>query len=244
MTRRILFMFFIGAGNFLNAELHQQYHAYMWARYNQAQSNHQVAYDSYQFLLKQNPSPHIYPSFIEYLFDAGQYTAILQLAPMIKNLFPVSTKTKLIFVHALRALGFSVEALKQIDLLVAEAPTDPEVIYLASQLYLQANDFQKSLGLIENFLPLCASRDSSVLFHFLRAQVFMLMKKYGPAKESLRIALDIHPAFDRALLLLGLVHELEGNSIEALQNYENFLTTVGPHPLVVEQIRRLRQQAK
>jgi predicted Zn-dependent protease len=216
----------------------------MWARYNQAQDNYQTVNTCYHLLLKHCQSPYVYPSFLEYLFNTKQYAVIVQLTPVVQRMVSLDVPTRLIFAQSLYEVGLLDNALQQLEELVKEHPSHPEIMYAAAQTHLLNNNPHKALHVIETYLTKTASHEHALAFHFMKAQIFTLQQKYPAARSSLQTTLDLHPTFDKGWLLLGLVNELEGNTPQAINGYKRYLQLTGSNEIIEEQIARLQSGKK
>jgi hypothetical protein len=225
-------------------DIGQQYHMYLWARYNQAQENHAIAQTCYNLLLKYSPSPHIYPSFLEFLFNTGQYSIVVQLTPVVERMLPLDVQTKLMFAQSLQEVGLITEAITHFEQLMKEHTKNPEVMYAAAHAYLVSNKPHDALKILDTYLSQASSHDHALAFHFMKAQIFTLQQKYTAARSSLQTILKIYPHFDKAWLLMGLLDELDGNHGQAIERYQQYLKIAGSNQIVEEQIMRLKMQQK
>ncbi len=240
----LLLLFLINSSTlaFLGQEHH--YHIYLWAHYNQNQKNHEIARSCYLILLANQPSPYIYSGFLEHLFYTGLHTALLQLMPFIEKSIQLTWQQKIMVAESLLAAGLAPDGLMLLEKLIKEEKNNPEIVLKISQAYLSNNNPVQALHHIDTYLS-CNSKGGSAaiyLFYLSRAQILVMLNKKSAARETILKTIELQPKFEQAWLLLAILDEQEGNTSQAIKNYQQYLNLAGPNPLIKGELERLKFQ--
>lgn len=215
-------------------------HTYLWANYNQFCGNNEQASAWYQRVFESNPSLHSYRGYLYHLDETGKYQEIVDLFPKIKDSVQEDAKVQLIHALALEQVGRSNASDEELIRLQAKFKGDKEITFYTANKYLRSKEPENALSVIDDFLKISPRRPQNFIFYFMKSQIYSQLNKNEDALASIKQALQLHPQFDKAWLLLALLEEQAGKVQEAIQGYTSYLEiTTEPNKNIEQHLLQL-----
>lgn len=210
-------------------------HNHMMANYLQFGGKSKQAYELYKSMLGSQAPVYAYKGYIHLLFDTANFPHIVQLIPQLDPVFEHDPAVQLIFAQALEKHGKLNEADERYIKLNDNFKHNQEIAFSAANSYLRRKEPENALHVIDTLLNSSPRKPNNFIFHFMKAQIYIQLNKKSEALKSVQKSLDIQPRFDKAWLLLALLHEQEGELNDAIKGYTNFLEVTGGNNREVEQ---------
>jgi serine/threonine protein kinase/Flp pilus assembly protein TadD len=124
---------------------------------------------------------------------------------------------------------------------------DPTFTYLYQNrafAYLQLEDYATALADTESAI---AADSANAAVYDLRGLLFIRLGQLDQAQLALREAISLDPRYPSAYLNLASLYEIEGNTEQAIRNYEVYLQIMeqrseDPDPDALERLSALREQ--
>lgn len=215
-------------------------HNYLWANYNQFRGNNEQASAWYQRVFETNPSLHSYRGYLYHLDEAGKYQEIVDLFPKIKDSVAEDSKIQLIHALALSQVGRATASDEELIRLQAKFKGDKEITFYTANTYLRTKEPENALSVIDDFLKVSPRRPQNFIFYFMKSQIYSQLNKFDDALANIKQALQLHPQFDKAWLLLALLEEQAGKVKEAIQGYTSYLEiTTEPNKNIEQHLLQL-----
>ena len=103
-------------------------------------------------------------------------------------------------------------------------PSHQEAAYLASNTLLKVrHDIPGALKAIDTYLDNSPYRPNNFIFHFFKAQIYLLQNNKELALKEVKKAVTQHEKFDQGWLLLSLIHEQMGRLKKAIHGMTTYL---------------------
>jgi len=201
----------------------EKLHTYFWANYNQFRGNAKQASSWYQGMFDNNPPVHTYPGYILHLDETGNYQKIVELYPRVQNAVQDNPKIQLVYALALAQVGRVNASDEELVKLQSKFKGDKEVAFYTANKYLRSKEPENALSVIDDYLKITARKPQNFVFYFMKSQVYAQMNKYDEALANIKLALQLHPQFDKGWLMLALLEEQAGKIQEAIKGYTSYL---------------------
>lgn len=172
---------------------------------------------------------------IAFLFKKKQYQEIANLMPKLGTLPEEDADLGWIIIQTLDAVGKSDEAQKMLITLSNKFKSHQEIAFAAANMYIQKKELHNALHIINALLNNSPRRPNNFIFYFLQAQINIQLDKKPAALESVKMALDLHPQFDKGWLLRAMLEEQLGKLEDAVTGYKNYLELAPANNKMVEQ---------
>lgn len=212
------------------AELHRQ------------MANWQAASESYQMALRLGyDDAEVRASLALCLFWAGKAEAALTyLQPIMMEDSTPSSSLMRAYAGALLSTGKVQKAREWLSRFRRQAPDDAGICLLMAQAQRQLGD---TAGALESAADAARWRPDDPDVHAVLAAIALDAEMPEQAYASARHALTLSPEHVDALVILGRVHELQGECEAARQAYRRVLELDPTHALADELLRRLPAEA-
>lgn len=223
---------------------------YFIANYHQFGGDMKKAYERYKELIQSEAPAYTYKGYIHLLFDTGNYAHILQLMPKVDSLFKENKDVQVIFAKVLEQAGKSEEADIRFIELNEKFKNDQEVAFQAANSHLRRKEPENALQVIDAMLNSSARKPNNFIFYFMKAQILLQLNKKNEALANVQKSLELHPKFDKGLLLYALLSEQEGQLNDAIKGYSSFLEVSGSNREIEEHLlqlvfkQKIEQQSK
>jgi len=214
----VLYISTLSAGNQAN-----NLHRYMWANYNQFGGNVPQAQQWYQETFDSGGSIYTNKGYIHMLHDAHRYGEIAQLIPKLDTAFANDPEIQLIFALTLKKTGKSAQADDRLIRLNRKFKHDPEIIFHVVDTYVRRKEPENAIKAIDDYLNNAPKRANNFVFYYLKAQIYMQLKKHDEALKNVNESLKVHPHFSQGWLLFALMQEQAGKINEAIKGYTTYL---------------------
>lgn len=217
-----------------------QLHTYFWANYHQFRGNKEQASTWYQNMFKNNPPLHTYLGYIHHLDETGNHKKIVEIFPTIEAQVQDNPKIQLIYALALEAVGNTNAADEQLVNLQNKFKGDKEITFYTANKYLRSKEPENALLVIDDYLKSTTRRPQNFIFYFMKSQIYAQLNKNEEALASVKQAIQLHPQFDKAWLMLALLEEQAGKIQEAIKGYTSYLeTTTEPNKSIEQHLMQL-----
>lgn len=216
-------------------------HASFWANYNGFGKKPAAAFEWYKkYLCQRNLPGYMYRGLLHLFKQTNNLQQIIALMPLVEDAFTDDIEIQMLFVHALQQTGAQDAADKRVITLSSKIKDNQELAFHAAQTYLRHKEPENALQTINDYLSHASGRLNNFIFHFLKAQIYVMLDKKDEALTELQKSLDIHPSFDKGWLLFGLLQEQTGKIKKAIKGYRTFLeVSEQPIPHIQEHLLRL-----
>lgn len=215
-------------------------HTYFWANYNHFRGNKAQASLWYQRVFEGNPSVHSYRGYLYHLDEAREYQKIVDLYPQIKDSVASDAKAQLIYALALEQVGRRNASDEELVKLQNKFKGDKEIAFYTANKYLRTKEPENALAVVDDFLKITPRRPQNFIFYFMKSQIYAQLNKYAEAMENIKLALQLHPQFDKGWLLLALLEEQAGKIQEAINGYTSYLEmTTEPNKNIEQHVLQL-----
>ncbi len=220
-------------------------HRYMWANYKQFEGHTKEAEAWYDRIFSTDqPSIFTNKGYLHFLQDHGNYQRIVELMPKIEETFKNDPDIQLIFINAMKKRGNTAQAEDKLIRLSREFKTHPEVVYQATEAFIQRKEMNNALSLIDDYLNSAPRRPNNFIFYFLKGQVFMQMRDFKQAHAQIEQCLEAHPRFPQGWLLLAMIEEQQGKINDAIKGYTSYLEVAGPNKQIEQHLLGLTLKQK
>lgn len=213
----------------------QDLHNYTMAAYYQFAGKMKLSYAFYKQLIEEDAPIYIYNGYIHLLFDTQNYQHILQLIPKLEDLFAQDASLQLIFAQVLEKTGKHDQADEKFIKLNDKFKTNQEIAFSAANSFLRRKEPENAIHVIDKLLNTAPPRPNNFIFYFLKSQIYMQLNDKHEALKNVKKSLDLHPRFDKGLLLHALLNEQVGELEDAIKGYSKFLEVSGGANREVEQ---------
>jgi len=225
----------------------QDLHNYFMANYFQFGGKMKLSYEHYKNLIEQDAPVYIYNGYIHLLNDTQNYQHVLQLIPKLEDLFPEDASLQLIFAQVLEKTGKHEQSDEKFIKLNDKFKTNQEIAFSAANSFLRRKEPENAIHVIDKLLNTAPPRPNNFIFYFMKSQIYTQLSSDANASqsvkqenktkalESVRKSLDLHPRFDKGLLLHALLNEQAGELDNAIKGYSKFLEVTGGSNREVEQ---------
>ncbi|MGB8467496.1 MAG: hypothetical protein WCE21_00675 [Candidatus Babeliales bacterium] len=217
-------------------------HLYLWGLYNHLEHNSHAAQVALQQIIHNNGSVYAYAGYIDYLFGQQYYQDVLAMAPLITKKLAHLPHQQVILAKSFEIMGNAAEADRLMISLHNTHKHLPEIAYSAAIAHIRNGSSSQALAVAHDFLDHQQDAHTHFLFHFLCAQVYLRMNNMEKAQAHIQHTITGNPQFEQGWLLFGLIHETQGNLDQAMRGYQAFLTLVGHHDGVENQIALIAHQ--
>lgn len=219
----------LGSINQLQSINSNDVHSYFWANYNQFRGNKAEASNWYQGIHANTAPLHAYPGYIHYLNEIGNYAQIVEIFPKIQHIVQDNPKLQLIYALALGQTGQKKKSDEELVKLQRNFKSDREIAFYTANAFIQSKELENAISVLDDFLKSTPRRHQNFVFYFMKSQLYAQLNKYEEAVENSKLALKLHPQFDKGWLLLALLEEQAGKLQEAIEGYTSYLE-VSPQP--------------
>lgn len=230
----------------LSCSLHSNFatddlHASFWANYNGFGKKPAAAFEWYQkYLCQKNLPGYMYRGLLHLFKQTNNLQQIIALMPLVEDAFADDIEMQMLFVHALQQTGAQDAADTRLITLSTKIKDNQELAFHTAQTYLRRKEPENALITVNDYLSHASGRLNNFIFHFLKAQIYVMLDKKDEALTELQKSLSIHPSFDKGWLLFGLLQEQTGKIKKAIKGYRTFLEVSDqPIPHIQEHLLRL-----
>lgn len=215
-------------------------HNYMMANFCQFNGKMKSAYQLYTTMIAQDAPKYMYNGYVHLLNDTQNYQPIIQLIPKLDELFNKDSSIQLIFAQVLERTGKHDLADDRFIKLNDKFKSNQEIAFSTANSYLRRKEPQNALLVIDNLLNSSPPRPNNFIFHFMKSQIYMQLDDKPKALASVKKSLELHPRFDKGLLLFALLQEQAGELEHAIKGYSTFLeVTQGTNKEVEQHLLQL-----
>lgn len=215
-----------------NSDLHRAF----WADYNQFKHNYSTAYSWYQNILASPDKPnYLYKGLLHLLEQTKQYPKILALINKLDDTFTHDVEIQMLFAQALRHAGNREAADQKILQLASTVKDNQQIAFNAAQIFFRHKEPENALLTIQDYISLQPDNPNNFIFHFLSAQIHLSLNKKELALKQLSACLALQPQFDKAWLMLALLHEQLNDIQKAVDAYETYVQIIKNAPLHIKQ---------
>ena len=204
------------------------YHTFLWANYKQGHQAHTAVEQCYSLLLAHSPPVHIYPTFIEHLFQTDNHTGIISLMALLEKSISLSPQQKMMVAQSYLKNGKTQECLKLFEAVSMSHAHDPQIMLGIAQGYLILKDYAGALRHLDAFIKTKSTSPHHFIFYFSKAQIFMQLNKIREARSNVVKSLELNAGLEQGWLLLAILDHKEGKSDQATEHYQRYLQLVGP----------------
>jgi len=208
----------------------QNLHRYIWANFNHAQGNLDVAQQWYdEIFSNKDTSMDMYKGYIALLRDQGKFQQIVALIPKLElnKSFSEDPVIQLILIQALEKDGERDKAVERLIKANNAHKENQEIAFFTANMYMQRKEPKNALIVIENFLENAPNKPNNFIFHFLKAQILVHLNQKDHALEQIKQCIQMHPSFEKGWLLYSMLHEEKDNLKEAIKGYTTYLDLSG-----------------
>ena len=212
------------------ADQAQNLHRYIWANFNHAQGNFDVAQKWYdEIFSNKNTTLDMYKGYIALLRDQGKFHQIVALIPKLElnTSFSEDPVIQLILIQALEKADQRDKAVERLIKANNVHKENQEIAFFAANMYMQRKEPKNALIVIENFLENTPNKPNNFIFHFLKAQILVHLNQKDQALEQIKQCIQMHPSFEKGWLLYSMLHEEKNNFKEAIKGYTTYLDISG-----------------
>lgn len=227
-----------------DTKIADQLHSYFIANYKHFGKEWREALSWYKRALTLESPVFANKGLILYLHDINNDHLIVKLKPTIEQHFKDDIEVQFILAKALASSGYEKESRELFIKLNQQAKTHQEIAFHVVQSYLDQNEPENALKVIDTLLNNAVRKPTHFIFHFLKSQIYLKLNKKDEALASIKASLDLHPRFDKGWLLRALLEEKAGNLEQAIKGYTNFLELAGPHQEIEQHIVALAFKQK
>lgn len=208
------------AGTSLSINLHRAF----WADYNQFNRKYTTAYSWYQKMLDAPHKPnYMYKGLLHLFAQTKQYPRILALINTLDESFQHDVDVQLLFAQALQFAGNQKAAEQKILKLSSIVKDNQQVALNAAQIFFRAKEPENALLTIQDYIASQEGDPHNFIFHFLAGQIYLSLNKKELALKQVSACLALQPHFDKAWLMLALLHEQLNNIPKALDAYQMYM---------------------
>lgn len=201
----------------------QHLHNYFMASYDQYGGKLKQAYERYKEMLAAGAPAYVYKGYVHLLYDTGNYAHILQIIPQLDKLFEDDSDIQRTFAQVFERSGSKDEADDRFIKLNDKFKTDQEIAFNAANSYLRRKEPKNAIKVIQTLLNNSPKKPNNFIFYFMLAQIHIQLDEKIEALKNVQKSLEMHPRFDKAWLLFGLLQEQSGQLKDAIKGYANFL---------------------
>ena len=186
------------------------------------------AIDEYKAGLKRQPNNYgALISLGDLYLGKMKWTLAEEYYKKALNVVPGDINARKGYALTLKAQGKDKEALKILDLLIQQAPKDPDPYTWKGMILAKHKKWADMIATLQQAVRLGAGIDAKALI----ARGFIELKKYGQALSVLKDALRSRPADLQLNYLAAITLERTGNYAQALRLYKSLLSTINHAPL-------------
>ncbi len=188
-------------------------------------------------LAKKNPeNPVIYLELARVYRKKGDFDQARKYYSKALKLEPDNLKILLEYGDFLEKIGAFKEAQKIYEEALAQNPEQFHLYEALLKLYVNSNEFEKALELINKLEELVGERPQLL---FRKALLLMDLNREKEAEKALEKVLEKKPDFYAALFYLGIAKEKQGLKEEALKIYQKIPPDSEVFPLALRRIAAL-----
>lgn len=224
LSRLLLFAASFSAQHQTDALFSTDLHRAFWADYNQFNHNYATAYSWYQKLLqKPDTANYMYKGLIHLFAQTKQYPQILALINTLDDAFAHDVDIQLLFAQTLQYAGNQAAANQKIVKLSSMVKDNQQIAFNAAQIYFRAKEPENALLTIQDYISSQSGNPNNFIFHFLAAQIYLSLNKKELALKQISSCIALQPQFDKAWLMLALLHEKLNNIPKAIEAYQTYM---------------------
>lgn len=202
-------------------------HRYLWANYYEFDKNLEKAHQLYEDILKTPGTHYAQKGYLHLLYKSGKFDQMITLMKELEtqnpDLFKADPETEMLYATALKKSGKKAESDELLITLSRNFPTSPEIIFHATEIFLQRKEPENALNAVEKYLNTAAAKPNNYVFHFLKGQILAQMGQFEKALTSIQESLKSYPQFDKGWLLYAVLQEQMGKLQDAIKGYSSYL---------------------
>lgn len=198
-------------------------HSYMMANYYQFGNDLKNAGQWYQQIVPDNNAQYIYLGYVPYLSASKSFAQIVDLIPQLDQSFKGHQELQMHFATALEMTGKKDDAFARLIELNDRHKSHQELAFKVVQLYVERQEPENALRVIDNLLNNSARKPNNYIFMFLKSQIYLQLNKKDLALAAIQDCIQAYPKFDKSWLLYAVLQEHQGKLEEAIKGYTTYL---------------------
>lgn len=207
----------------------QNLHSYIMANYYQFGNDLKNAGNWYQQIVPDTNAPYIYLGYVPYLSASKSFAQIVDLIPQLDQPFKNHQELQMHFATALEMTGKKDDAFSRLIELNDRNKAHQELAFKVVQLYIERQEPENALKVIDNLLNNSARKPNNYIFLFLKSQIYVQLNKKDLALASIKECIQAYPKFDKSWLIYAVLQEHHGALEEAIKGYTTYLE-IAPGP--------------
>ena len=176
-----------------------------------------------------------YVGYVPFLESSGKLQEIIPLIPKLDSSFKNHIEIQSTIAHALDASGKANDAQDRLIKLNDAHKTNQELAFKVAQIYLMRQEPENALTVINNVLNTSPRKPNNFIFHFLKAQINLLMNNKQEARDAIKVCIEQYPKFDKGWLLYAVIEEQAGRIDQAISGFTSFLESTAEKNSEIEQ---------
>ncbi len=198
-------------------------HSYMMANYYQFGNDLKNAGQWYLQIVPDNNAQYIYLGYVPYLSASKSFAQIVDLIPKLDTSFKSHQDLQMHFATALEMTGKKDDAFARLIELNDRNKSHQELAFKVVQLYIERQEPENALRVIDNLLNNSARKPNNYIFMFLKSQIYLQLNKKDLALAAIQDCIQAYPKFDKSWLLYAVLQEHQGKLEEAIKGYTTYL---------------------
>ena len=201
----------------------QNLHSYIMANYYQYGNDLKTAGHWYQQIVPDDNARYIYLGYVPYLSSSKSFEQIVSLIPELDASFKTHQEIQMHFATALEMTGKKDDAFARLVELNDRNKAHQELAFKVVQLYVERQEPENALRVIDNILNNSARKPNNYIFMFLKSQIYLQLTKSDLALAAIQDCIQAYPKFDKSWLLYAVLQEHQGKLEEAIKGYTTYL---------------------
>lgn len=222
MKKLFLVILFVSSINAKNQST-QNLHSYIMANYFQFGNDLKNAGHWYLQIVPDNHAQYVYLGYVPYLSASKSFAEIVDLIPQLDQSFKGHQELQMHFANALEMTGKKDDAFARLVELNDKNKSHQELAFKVVQLYIERQEPENALKVIDNLLNNSARKPNNYIFLFLKSQIYVQLNKKDLALAAIQECIHAYPKFDKSWLLYAVLQEHQGKLEEAIKGYSTYL---------------------
>lgn len=201
----------------------QNLHSYFMANFYLAGGDIKNAGLCFQQIVPDNQAHYVYLGYVPYLSASKSFAEIVDLIPQLDQSFKAHQELQMHFANALEMMGKKDDAFARLVELNDRNKSHQELAFKVVQLYVERQEPENALKVIDNLLNNSARKPNNYIFLFLKSQIYVQLNKKDLALATIQECIHAYPKFDKSWLLYAVLQEHQGKLEEAIKGYSTYL---------------------